>query len=480
MKHNKIITLALLGLAMASLAGCKGSGKGSGDSDPKGGGISYQTGDKIYTKRILFDTSAETVVNPSFRLKNNKEVTDAKLGRANLTFGTKDGVITFKGQEFVNAGPGEKNITVTFADNTTEKIETLLANKFIYTAQDFQSINNELTGIYVLAQDVDFSEMDNFEPLGTMGDEQDPTNSYFHGVLDGDGFALKNLTCSYSDSPKGPHKSGTDAYPSNYDVFTGDEKFTDEHHIQGDNIGVFQTVGKSGIVRNLVFDNVRVHGRTIVGIIAANVQGTVENCLVRSNCKAEMDTHYYDDDCNVGAAFGIVAGDGRVSNIISLTKNVSILDIYQDYNNDYKGQTGNGWDHGTADNINDPFWRFCGVNREVNGAQYLDTNGQKTNGVYSVVGKCWGSCVDCVGSKFSVQPMSGDAREVCFGHTHAGNIKPTSGDGDMGEFVNCGVFSNSELKRAETYANFDTEVWNIQDGSAPSMKKNVNTFEIAQ
>lgn len=482
---NKVLTIALLTIATLTVSGCRQSGskqnsqEGSKQSSSQSGQtISYEKGDKIYTERILFDTSAEKVINPSFKLDNgDKTVETAKLGRVNLEFGVKNGVITFNGQQFKDAGAGDKNITVTYSDGSTKKIPALLATKFLYTAEDFQSMNEELTGIYVMAQDIDFTDMENFEPIGHYTYEEDPDNAYFHGVFDGDGYSLRNLVCSYSDGEKGPSDSG---YPSNYDVYTNHPRFQHEGHKNGDNIGVFQIIGSSGIVRNVTFDNVLVHGRTICGIVAGNLSGTAENILIRENCEVLMDTHFWDDDCNVGGAFGIVAGSGVASHIVSLTKKVSIRGSYEDYSDEYVGNPGTGYDHGYSTNNN--FWRFWG-NNKVNGAQeeYLDSNGKKTNGVYSVIGKCWGSVSNSVGASFTAIRFGAEQNAAAaFGQTHVGVNKPTSGDADMGELSNCNTYEISGLKSASNYAGFDASIWNIVDGKYPKLQQNINAFIIAE
>lgn len=488
MKNAKIMSVTLLGLMALTLGACKfgaktnsdnggGNGQSSGNNKPT---ITYKTGDKIYKERVLFDTSAEEVVNPSFKLDaGDKTVESAKIGRNQVEFGYKNGVITFKGEDLKTAGAGEKTITVSFSDSSTKKIPALLATKFLYTADDFQSMNEELTGIYVMAQDIDFSNMRNFEPIGHFTYEEDPDNEYFHGVFDGDGYSIKNLTCSYSDGQAAPGSISDSNYPSNYDVYNGRGKFEMDGHVHGDNIGVFQIIGSSGVVRNVTFDNVYVHGRTIVGIVAGNLSGTAENILIKGNCTALMDTHFWDDDCNIGGAFGIVAGSGVANNIVSLTKDVSIRGTFEDYSDDYIGQSGAGYDHGY--NANNPFWRFWG-NNKVNGASepVNDSNGQPSNGVYSVVGKCWGAVNNSVGMKFNAVRFDQNAVEAKFGQTHVGANKPTSGDANMGEFSQCNTYDQAGLKSAATYAGFDTNIWNIVDGSFPQLVKNINSFDIAE
>jgi hypothetical protein len=273
-------------------------------------------------------------------------------------------------------------------------------------------------------------------------------------------------------------------YASNYDVYSGSFGFSNDAHKAGDNIGIFQVIGSSGLVRNVTFDNCNVHGRTIVGIIAGNNMGHVYDCLIKENCQVKMDTHFYDDDCNTGAAFGIVAGSGEAKNLISLTTRVSMLDIYEDYDDVYRGKTGNGWDHSATEGNTDPWWRFASATKEIPGTstKITDSNNQKSNGIYSVVGKCWGQVQDSVGAAFSFTPINESAINAAFGHTHQGINKPTSGDSDLGSITNCAVYSASALKQVSTYSayNFSSEIWNIQEGSFPALKENINRFDIAK
>jgi hypothetical protein len=463
-------------LLLASLTGCKSSS-----------GLTWKSGDKVYYDRILFDTSDETAKNPHIYLGVDGKVASVKLGRDDLKFGYSGKVLTLEAAALRKAGAGEKSATVTFKDGKKNTVEIFNATKFIKTAEDFQGIGADeksAQGYYVLANDIDCSSIANFEPIGQYFSEEDPTNFYFHGILDGDGYAIKNVKCSYSDSPvKG---TGSLAYPTNFDVYSGAPKFSNESHQQGDNVGIFQVIGSSGVVRNVAFDNCQVHGRTIVGIVAGNLMGKVENILINSNCSVKMDTHFYDDDCNTGAAFGIVAGSGNANHIISLTSQVSLLDFYQDYGDDYAGKIGtDGWDHSTDPANTDPWWRFAGVSKNIpdTSTKITDSNGKQSNGVYSVIGKCWGQTSNSVGASFKVIPCEESGFDVAFGHTHQAINKPTSGDSDLGSIENCEVFSLADLKKASTYTqfSFDAEnVWNIQDGALPKLKENINRFDIAK
>ncbi len=445
----------------------------------------WKSGDKVYYDRIVFDTSDATAKNPHIFLGEKSSVKTVKLGRDEIKFWYSGKVLTLSAEALRKVGPGEKEATVTFKSGKKTKVEIFNATKFIKTAEDFQSIGADAKacqGYYILANDIDCSSISNFEPIGQYFEETDPTNFYFHGILDGDGFAIKNVNCSYSDSPIGP--SGQN-YPSNFDVYSGSPKFSNEAHQQGDNIGIFQVIGSSGVVRNITFDNCKVHGRTIVGVVAGNIMGRAENILINSNCQVKMDTHFYDDDCNTGSAFGIVAGSGNVKNVISLTTQVSLLSFYEDYGPDYSGKDGtDGWDHPVGEGNTANWWRFAGVTKQIpdSSTKITDSNGKNSSGVYSVIGKCWGQVSDSVGAVFVTTPCTDPQFEVSFGHTHQAINKPTSGDADLGSIDNCAVYSTTNLKKAATYEgyNFSEDVWNIADGSFPTMKQNINRCDIAK
>ena len=477
MKRLTLLTLPIL--ALASLASC-----GGGDTGP-----TYKAGDRIYKEKIYFDISDETAGNASIYLGVDKTIKSVKLGRNEIKFGYRDKILTLTPEDLRAVGAGEKTATVTFEGSGKASVDIFNATKFIKTAQDFQDIGKSKAacqGYYVLANDIDCSSISNFEPIGQFYSEEDPRNFYFHGILDGDGYAIKNINCSYSDNPVGI--SGQ-PYQSNYDVYSGRAKFSGDTHKAGDNIGIFQIIGSSGVVRNIAFDNCRVHGRTIVGVIAGNLMGTVENVLIKENCSARMDTHFYDDDCNVGAAFGIIAGAPNanpvVRNVVSLTTNVSMLGIYEDYDSVYVGKIGNGWDHSATQGNTDAWWRFAGVTKSVPNTttKIIDSNGNQSNGVYSFAGKCWGTEIhDSVAAAFTVTDYDGVSFPSSFTHTHDPVNKPGSGSEPAGETHNCGVFSLTDLKSAATYTsrNFTEYAWNIVDGSYPSLVTNINRFDIAK
>ena len=70
-----------------------------------------------------------------------------------------------------------------FAENKTSVPEGYIG---IYTAEDLNNIRNNLSGKYILMNDIDLSVYENWEPIGT-------TEAPFTGELDGNGYVILNL-----------------------------------------------------------------------------------------------------------------------------------------------------------------------------------------------------------------------------------------------------------------------------------------------
>ncbi|MCI1244574.1 MAG: hypothetical protein LKG11_01255 [Bacilli bacterium] len=470
-----LVAFALVGAASCSCKSVGTSGESAGTSGGNSGSPT-PSAQVFKDNKAYYDTSADAY-DISVETGLTGEVTSVKVGRSEASADQYsfdgNGVLTLSGSFLSSLNAGEKEVSLV-AGGKKATVDLFMATKVIKTADEFQAINDNLTGYYVLGNDIDLSSIQNFEPLGKYWSETDTNNAYFHGILEGNGHSIKNANVLYSDSAA-----------TNYNVYSnsGNYKFDLSCHSAGDNIGLFQIIGSSGVVRDCNFKNIKVRGRTICGVIAGNCSGTVYNCHIDSSCSVEMGTHFYDDDCNMGGAFGIVAGTGNVHNVVSEVTNLRLgasgsstvngvsvekAGIYLDWNDDYIGQIGNGWDHGEG--TDNPWWKFCAVDKvNSSNAIYTDSNGSATNGEYAFVGKCWGSVNDCVAKAFNVTPMDGSARAVYFGQTHLGVNKPTSGESDLGSLKDDVLLDSSGLKTASNYANFDNGVWNIEDGSVPSL-----------
>lgn len=134
----------------------------------------------------------------------------------------------------------------------------------ITTAKQLQDINNDLSGCYILASDIDLAQVD-FAPIG--GDAE--TGS-FSGVFDGNGHTISNLN-----------------------VFAG--KYA----------GLFGC--NEGVIKNVVLKDINVYGsRYVGGVVAENTSyGTVSACTVQSgNVRSDGSV----SEINIGGICGINNG----------------------------------------------------------------------------------------------------------------------------------------------------------------------------
>lgn len=435
-------TLALLGgIALAgSLVSCGG-----------GKTVSLATGDAIFTRTPYVDLSA-LPAKIQFKVDVSGDITNVLIGRISVPanqYVYQDGIMTIDatvlkdsaGKLLVSSGEADIKIMAT----KTVTVPCLMVAKVLKTAADLAGINQDTSSLqsaYILGNDIDCSSITNWEPLG-YGDSDDGTHyeQQFNGILDGNGYTIKNVTTHYNSDPS-----------TNQDIYEGNYTFDDISHRSGDKFGFFQEIGKGGIVRNLAFSNVSITGRTICGVVAGLNSGTIENVLVDDKCSVKMSTHFYDESCDIGGIAGIVGADASVVNCVAATSNLAIVATYTDYDaTNY--QDSDKSDHHIF---------YSGEKG------WEDSNGKKANGIYAGVGLTYGTSSNSLGLKFNCVP-TGLASD--FSETHIEANKSKDGP-DAGLIDNCAVYSLADLKKAATYDSygFDSTIWNIKDGALPSFK----------
>lgn len=116
----------------------------------------------------------------------------------------------------------------------------------IETCQDLQDINNDLDAFYVLANDIDCSDFDDFQKLGNY-------DGAFMGELDGQGFSVSNLIIDPVDDFE-------------------------------DYVGLFGQVGESdnqiGLVKDFSLENVTVNGDWSTGGMVGVLYGQLNNVYI--------------------------------------------------------------------------------------------------------------------------------------------------------------------------------------------------------
>ncbi len=440
MKKRTFLFVAIAAMGLCSCGGNK---------------LSPKAGDFIYTRTPYIDMT-DLPATLHFEVEIPGAITRIQIGTqimlSSKHYAYANGVLSIDTSVLKDANgeyllsPGDQPIRI-YADKTV-MVSCFFASKVIKTADDLLAINQggvaTLQGAYILGNDIDCSSIENFEPIG-FSDTQDGThyNHQFNGVFDGNGYKISGVRMRYSDDPS--------SYES---IYNGNYLFNDPAHRSGNGYGFFQDIGSAGIVRNVVFDDVSITGRTIVGVVAGMVSGKVENVIVNENCRALMSTHFYDESCALGGIAGIVSysSTASVEHCLSLVSDLHIVDEYVDYDDD-------------AYFIEDGGETHTFYNGPIG---WIDSNGKEANNIYSGVGLTYGSCTNCFGKEFIVSPTGLPAD---FSQTHIEANKEKDGP-DIGSVIDCEMKSESQLKTPTTYAGygFDEAVWNFKEGIYPSFK----------
>lgn len=127
----------------------------------------------------------------------------------------------------------------------------------IQTPAELQSMQNDLSAYYVLANDIDMSGISNWTPIGSSSN---PATTAFHGSLDGNGHTIRNLNI---DLPE-----------QNY-------------------VGLFAVIYIGATISDLNFENCTITGNQNVGVLYGRCNGAsgtttefsisdvdIENCTV--------------------------------------------------------------------------------------------------------------------------------------------------------------------------------------------------------
>ena len=185
----------------------------------------------------------------------------------------------------------------------------------IATAEQMDRIRDDLTGHYILIDDIDLSGYENWMPIGTFQPRSDapedaevPHPDYaFTGTFDGAGHTISNLTIS-CEAPMGAGlfgcASGTESNAASIGHFTLKDVNVSGFYLVGGAVGLqFMNCPVSDI--HLEGDNKLTGMQGIGGIV-----GTGFDLI--SDCSATADVIVSGDD---GACAGLIAGGTTMSSI---------------------------------------------------------------------------------------------------------------------------------------------------------------------
>ena len=171
--------------------------------------------------------------------------------------------------------------------STTNSISSVSTNTIppnytaIYTAEDLNNVRNNLSGKYILMNDIDLSSVNNWEPIGTSG-----TDTQFSGVFDGNGYVIKNLTINKTDT------SFVGLFGATMNTGTEIKNLGLENvDIKGKESvgGLVGNNGNATITNCYVVGNVS-GNTTVGGLVGNNVIGTISNCFATGSVSGSNDT----------------------------------------------------------------------------------------------------------------------------------------------------------------------------------------------
>ena len=238
-----------------------------------------------------------------------------------------------------NGLPTLKNVGGTQSSELPSWMLSSETTIYITTAQQLKQLADEVNAgdsksgkTYLLANDIDLSGYPNWTPIGTY-DYATSTELWFSGVFDGQGYTIRNLTCT----------SATDGFAGLFGNFNGtvqnlilrDAQITSEL-----NAGAVVSENYGGQVLNCAMIGGSVKGNKLVGGIAGlNDGGIIENCY------ATGDVTYVDHTAMNNDAGGVVGSNhsGTVQNCYA-SGSVKAMDSRAG------GVVGSNYDGGTIQN----------------------------------------------------------------------------------------------------------------------------------
>lgn len=105
-------------------------------------------------------------------------------GKSGMKTGTTNVLVSSPATSYMNAVSASFSVKVYDPNDIVTKV---------YTAEQVYNMRNELFGQYILQNDIDLSEYENFDPIGSQ-------SSPFTGLLDGNGYTISGLKIDRSGS----------------------------------------------------------------------------------------------------------------------------------------------------------------------------------------------------------------------------------------------------------------------------------------
>ena len=222
----------------------------------------------------------------------------------------ENGVITAKknGNTFIVASGaksfGKVSVSVRGDDYLGVGTWTPISDK-----AEFLAMNSNAASRYYLTQDIDFGG-DKIEPIGGRGTDNAIGATNFGGILEGNGFAVKNFKIEY------PEKAATPIAPTVNGEPNPEYELAHNGNSYG-TFGLFYQLKAGATIRNLNVVDFSVLGHLFVAGLVGTNAGTIENCYVSGKV---TNYQYFGEnlyDCPGGLIAGMNNATGKIKNCIS-------------------------------------------------------------------------------------------------------------------------------------------------------------------
>ncbi len=321
--------------------------------------------------------------------------------------------------------------TLSSVSRMTEEEALAQGYTVIKTAQDLDNIRNDLDGKYILMNDIDLSSYSNWDPIGEV-DLDTGVGIGFTGILDGNGYVVKNLTIT-SSSKVSVGLFGGIGYFNTDSSASGQLAEVKNLGIEKANIttsaeaaGILAGIKDYSQITNC-YTTGKIEGNSslyVGGLVGASV-GEVDNMSnnLIDKCYSSA-TVIVDSPQGIGGIFGDSAAGGIAGYLVhSIVKNSYFTGNIQAIN---------GYAGGIAGGVYSAEAMNCYATGKVSGLY--------TGGILGVVA---GSIVNSIWN------------EETTGQTTA------SSDDSQGQVTNSYGLTTAEMQDPANWAGWDTDIWDF-------------------
>ena len=188
----------------------------------------------------------------------------------------------------------------------------------IKTAQDLDNIRNNLSGKYILMNDIDLSSYSNWDPIGEV-DLDTGVCIGFTGILDGNGYVIKNLKVDATNEETAAGLFAAIGALDLNDLVNPDfsAQFGEVKNLGLENVDITASGLGAGALANIVIGNITncyvtgvIKGKGTTGGLVSSLIGSISNCYSAANIETTGSSYY------TGGIVGMVK-EGSITNCYS-------------------------------------------------------------------------------------------------------------------------------------------------------------------